>query len=75
MSFFWFLVLQWCYSDVSNVIKSNNFFYNGTLLIHSQSFDEQFMIYSTFCVHRGGNIIDSHRNIGLIRLIMFFILK
>ena len=21
-----FLVLQWCYSDVSNVIKSNNFF-------------------------------------------------
>ena len=24
-----FLVLQWCYSDVSNVIKSNNFFNNG----------------------------------------------
>ena len=26
------------------------------------------MNYSTFCVHRGGNIIDSPRNIGLIRL-------
>ena len=26
-----FLVLQWCYSDVSNVIKSNNFFNNGPL--------------------------------------------
>ena len=24
-----FLVLQWCYSDVSNVIKSNNCFNNG----------------------------------------------
>ena len=28
----------------------------------------KFMSYSTFCVHRGGNIIDSPRNIGLIRL-------
>ena len=27
-----------------------------------------FMSYSTFCVHRGGNIIDSPRNIRLIRL-------
>ena len=26
------------------------------------------MSYSTFCVHRGGNIINSPRNIGLIRL-------
>ena len=26
-------------------------------------------MFSTFCVHRGGNIIDSPRNIGLIRLI------
>ena len=26
------------------------------------------MSYSTCCVHRGGNIIDSLRNIGLIRL-------
>ena len=26
------------------------------------------MSYSTFCLHRGGNIIDSPRNIGLIRL-------
>ena len=31
-------------------------------IIHSQAFDEQFMSYSTFCVHRGGNIIDSPRN-------------
>ena len=37
-------------------------------IIHSQAFDEQFMSYSTFCVHRGGNIIDSPRNIGLPRL-------
>ena len=28
-----FLVLQWCYSDVSNVIKSNNFFNNGPLRV------------------------------------------
>ena len=34
---------------------------------------EQFMSYNTFCVHRGGNIIDSPRNIGLIRLIISFI--
>ena len=26
------------------------------------------MSYSTFCVHMGGNIINSPRNIGLIRL-------
>ena len=26
------------------------------------------MSYSTLCVHRGGNIIDSPRNLGLIRL-------
>ena len=26
------------------------------------------MSYSTFCVHRGVNTIDSPRNIGLIRL-------
>ena len=31
MSFF--LVLQWCHSDVSNVIKSNNFFNNGPLRV------------------------------------------
>ena len=37
-------------------------------IIHSQAFDEQFMSYSTFCVHRGGNKIDSPRNIGLLRL-------
>ena len=41
---------------------------NKIYIIHSQAFDEQFMSYSTFCVHRGGNIIDSPRNIGLIRL-------
>ena len=28
-----FFVLQWCYSDVSNVIKSNNFFNNGPLRV------------------------------------------
>ena len=28
-----FWVLQWCYSDVSNVIKSNNFFNNGPILV------------------------------------------
>ena len=28
-----FLVLQWRYSDVSNVIKSNNFFNNGPLRV------------------------------------------
>ena len=28
-----FLVFQWCYSDVSNVIKSNNFFNNGPLRV------------------------------------------
>ena len=28
-----FLVLQWCYSDVSNVIKSNNFFNNGPIRV------------------------------------------
>ena len=28
-----FLVLQWCYSDVSNVIKCNNFFNNGPLRV------------------------------------------
>ena len=28
-----FVVLQWCYSDVSNVIKSNNFFNNGPLQV------------------------------------------
>ena len=27
------LVLQWYYSDVSNVIKSNNFFNNGPLRV------------------------------------------
>ena len=36
---------------------------------HCQAFDEQFMSYSTFCVHMGGNTIDSPRNIPrLIRL-------
>ena len=28
-----FFDLQWCYSDVSNVIKSNNFFNNGPLRV------------------------------------------
>ena len=28
-----FGVLQWCYSDVSNVIKSNNFFNNGPIRV------------------------------------------
>ena len=28
-----FLVLQWCYSDVSNVIKCNNFFNNGPIRV------------------------------------------
>ena len=28
-----FLVLQWCYSDVSNVIKSNNFLNNGPIRV------------------------------------------
>ena len=34
------------------------------------------MSHSTFCVHRGGNIIDSPRNIGLItiRLIMMMMM-
>ena len=27
------LVLQWCYSDVSNVIKSNNFFNNEPIRV------------------------------------------
>ena len=30
-------------------------------IIRCQAFDEQFMSYSTVCVHRGGNIIDSLR--------------
>ena len=25
------------------------------IIMYSQAFDEQFMNYSTFCVHRGGN--------------------
>ena len=41
---------------------------NKIYYTYSQAFDEQFMSYSTFCVHRGGNIIDSPRDIGLLRL-------